>query len=184
MGCPGINNVGHYKHQRWCLCWRLVWLDPNSIFSFPTDNVTESHGNLPEVQLDATYKESGEKVKCFGKYVQIRLNKVPKQLPRDVSITVDDEYVEKDIPCHRYYTVKENKITLFTKHFSKIKFFNCNNHQGSTVSHVTAKIFKRRGSSWDTRELKVLLIPVTRLYMFRHDLLVNSSKFTSRNFFC
>ena len=112
------------------------------------------------MELNATYKASGEKVKCFRKYVQIRLNKVPNRLPRDVSIKVDDEYVEKGIPCHRYYTVKENQINLFSKHFSIINFFNCNIHQGSTASHVTAKIFKRKGSSWDTRELKVLLIPV------------------------
>ena len=154
--------IKHDWFKPWPLRWYWCW---QSTISFPTDNVTECQGSLPEVELNATYKASGEKVKCFRKYVQIRLNKVPNRLPRDVSIKVDDEYVEKGIPCHRYYTVKENKIILFTKHFSIIKFFNCNIHQGSTASHVTAKIFKRRGSSWDTRELKVLLIPVRFLYI-------------------
>ena len=128
-----------------------------------TDNVTEYPGGLPDVELHAMYEASGEKVKCFRKYVQIRLNDVKQPLPSGVSVTVDDESVEKDLPCHRYYTIKEKKITLLTKHFSTIKFFNCNTHQGSFGSHVTARIYKKKGSSWDKRDVKVLLIPVTKL---------------------
>ena len=125
-----------------------------------TGYVNEQDGQLPELELNASYEDNGEKVNKFNKHVKILFNKVPKHLRKSVRITVDNEVIPKDVPQHRYFKVKADQITIFTKHFSKIKCMNCNNDHGSINSPVMAKIYQRVNSGWNTIDQKVFLTTV------------------------
>ena len=122
-------------------------------------------GKLPSVTLNAFEdNKAKERIKCFKKHVEVRFTEVPTEVLQRIRITVDRKPVDKDIPCHRYYTMSENekKITVFAKHFSKIQFMNCDEDPEYFNSFIKARICKRKNSSPNLLELKVFLTTVNK----------------------
>ena len=75
---------------------------------------------LPVLDIHATQLKTGQKVRYFENYVEVRYKNIPDQLSRGIMIRVDGERITENNKHECFYKVDGNSVTVYTRHFSLI----------------------------------------------------------------